>query len=138
MLPSRMRVEEFTTPDPVTVVEATPIGELRELMDQHGVRHLPVLRDGEVVGVISERDVRLVQGLSLDEQLQIRAQDLMADDLFVVHASTLLDEVAMEMVSRRVGSAIVRDEDGDFLGIFTLTDALNALVEVVRNESRNW
>jgi len=133
-----MRVEEFTTPDPVTVVEATPIGELRELMDQHGVRHLPVLRDGEVVGVISERDVRLVQGLSLDEQLQIRAQDLMADDLFVVHASTLLDEVAMEMVSRRVGSAIVRDEDGDFLGIFTLTDALNALVEVVRNESRNW
>lgn len=138
MLPSRMRVEEFTTPDPVTVVETTPIGELRELMDQHGVRHLPVLRDGEVVGVISERDVRLVQGLSLDEQLQIRAQDLMADDLFVVHASTLLDEVAMEMVSRRVGSAIVRDEDGDFLGIFTLTDALNALVEVVRNESRNW
>lgn len=138
MLPSRMRVEEFTTPDPVTVVEATPIGELRELMDQHGVRHLPVLRDGEVVGVISERDVRLVQGLSLDEQSQIRAQDLMADDLFVVHASTLLDEVAMEMVSRRVGSAIVRDEDGDFLGIFTLTDALNALVEVVRNESRNW
>lgn len=138
MLPSRMRVEEFTTPDPVTVVEATPIGELRELMDQHGVRHLPVRRDGEVVGVISERDVRLVQGLSLDEQLQIRAQDLMADDLFVVHASTLLDEVAMEMVSRRVGSAIVRDEDGDFLGIFTLTDALNALVEVVRNESRNW
>ncbi|HMN34746.1 MAG TPA: CBS domain-containing protein [Chiayiivirga sp.] len=138
MLPSRMRVEEFTTPDPVTVAETTAIGELRELMDQHGVRHLPVLRDGEVVGVISERDVRLVQGLSLDEQLQIRAQDLMADDLFVVHASTLLDEVAMEMVSRRVGSAIVRDEDGDFLGIFTLTDALNALVEVVRNESRNW
>ncbi len=138
MLPSRMRVEEFTTPDPVTVVEATPIGELRELMDQHGVRHLPVLRDGEVVGVISERDVRLVQGLSLDEQSQIRAQDLMADDLFVVHASTLLDEVAMEMVSRRIGSAIVRDGDGAFLGIFTLTDALNALVEVVRNESRNW
>ncbi|HRO87791.1 CBS domain-containing protein [Denitratimonas tolerans] len=138
MLPSRMRVEEFTTPDPVTVAETTAIGELRELMDQHGVRHLPVRRDGEVVGVISERDVRLVQGLSLDEQLQIRAQDLMADDLFVVHASTLLDEVAMEMVSRRVGSAIVRDEDGDFLGIFTLTDALNALVEVVRNESRNW
>lgn len=138
MLPSRMRVEEFTTPDPVTVAETTAIGELRELMDQHGVRHLPVLRDGEVVGVISERDVRLVQGLSLDEQRQIRAQDLMADDLFVVHASTLLDEVAMEMVSRRVGSAIVRDEDGDFLGIFTLTDALNALVEVVRNESRNW
>ncbi len=138
MLPSRMRVEEFTTPDPVTVAEATPIEELRALMAEHGVRHLPVLRDGEVVGVISERDVRLVQGLSLDEQLQIRAQDLMADDLFVVHASTLLDEVAMEMVSRRVGSAIVRDEDGDFLGIFTLTDALNALVEVVRNESRNW
>ena len=133
MLPSRMRVEEFTTPDPVTVAETTAIGELRELMDQHGVRPLPVLRDGEVVGVISERDVRLVQGLSLDEQLQIRAQDLMADDLFVVHASTLLDEVAMEMVSRRVGSAIVRDEDGDFLGIFTLTDALNALIEITRS-----
>ncbi len=138
MLPSRMRVEEFTTPDPVTVAEATPIEELRALMAEHGVRHLPVLRDGEVVGVISERDVRLVHGLSLDEQRQIRAQDLMADEPFVVHASALLDEVAMEMVGRRVGSAIVREEGGDFLGIFTLTDALNALVEIVRNEARKW
>ncbi len=138
MLPSRMRVEEFTTPDPITVVEATPIEELQALMAEHGVRHLPVLRDGEVVGVISERDVRLVHGLSLDERRQIRAQDLMADEPFIVHASALLDEVAMEMVGRRVGSAIVRDGDGDFLGIFTLTDALNALIEIVRNEARTW
>ena len=138
MLPSRMRVEEFTTPDPITVAEETPIEELQVLMAEHGVRHLPVLRDGEVVGVISERDVRLVSGLSLAERRQIRAQDLMADEPFVVHASTLLDDVAMEMVQRRVGSAIVRDEAGDFLGIFTQTDALKALIEIVRNEARSW
>ena len=64
-------VEEFTTPDPITVREDTGIEELRRLMDQHGIRHLPVLRDGRVVGVVSDRDVRAVVGLSVAEKLQV-------------------------------------------------------------------
>jgi acetoin utilization protein AcuB len=129
-----LAVEEFTTPDPITVAENTGIEELQRLMDQHGIRHLPVLRGERVVGVISDRDVRAVAGLSVAEKLQVCAADIMADDLLTVSASASLDEVAYAMAERKVGSAIVTEADGCFLGIFTASDALNALVEIARGE----
>ncbi|MCL4780811.1 MAG: CBS domain-containing protein [Gammaproteobacteria bacterium] len=129
-----LSVEEFTTPDPITVAENTGIEELQRLMDQHGIRHLPVLRGERVVGVISDRDVRAVAGLSVAEKLQVCASDIMADDLLTVPASASLDEVAYAMAERKVGSAIVTEADGRFLGIFTASDALNALVEIARGE----
>jgi acetoin utilization protein AcuB len=129
-----LAVEEFTTPDPITVAENTGIEELQRLMDQHGIRHLPVLRGERVVGVISDRDVRAVAGLSVAEKLQVCAADIMADDLLTVSASASLDEVAYAMAERKVGSAIVTEADGRFLGIFTASDALNALVEIARGE----
>lgn len=55
-------------------------------MDQYGIRHLPVLRDDRVVGVISDRDVRAVAGLSVAEKLQVCASDIMAEDLLTVSA----------------------------------------------------
>lgn len=132
MLSPNVLVEEFTTPDPVTATEDASMDALRALMDEHGIRHVPVLRDGTVVGLVSDRDVRVIAGLSLEEKLQVRASDIMAPDPLSVSASTPLDEVAFMMSERKIGSVIVNDEDGRFLGIFTASDALNALIEIVR------
>lgn len=131
-MPINVPVDEFTTPDPITATEDMGIDELRALMEQHGIRHLPIVRDDSVVGVVSERDVRLVSGLTAAEKLQVRAADLMAPDPVSVSASMALDEVAYTMSERKVGSVLVHDEDGRFVGIFTVTDALNALIEIVR------
>jgi acetoin utilization protein AcuB len=125
-------VEEFTTPDPITANEEMTIDELRYLMEEHGIRHLPVLRGHAVVGVISERDVRIVLGLAVADKLQLRAADIMAADPLTVVATAPLDEVAYAMSEKKLGSVIVKSEDGQFLGIFTATDALNALIEIVR------
>jgi acetoin utilization protein AcuB len=133
MLPTRVPVEEFTTPDPVTAGEDMTIDELRQLMEAHGIRHLPVVRGNSVVGVVSDRDVRLVAGLTVAEKLQVRASDIMAADPLTVTSTAPLDEVAYAMSEKKVGSAIVNDEQGRFLGIFTSIDALNALIEIVRN-----
>jgi len=133
MLPTRVPVEEFTTPDPVTAGEDMTIDELRQLMEIHGIRHLPVIRGNTVVGVVSDRDVRLVAGLTVAEKLQVRASDIMAADPLTVTSTAPLDEVAYAMSEKKVGSAIVNDEQGRFLGIFTSIDALNALIEIVRN-----
>jgi acetoin utilization protein AcuB len=132
MLPTRVPVEEFTTPDPITANEEMTIDDLRRLMGEHGIRHLPVVRGDAVVGVISDRDVRLVSGLTAAEKLQVRAADIMAATPLTVRATAPLDEVALAMSEQKVGSVIVEDEDGKFLGIFTATDALNALIEIVR------
>lgn len=135
MLPINVPVEEFTTPDPITVTENAGLDTLRRLMDEHGVRHLPVVRDERVVGIISDRDVRLISGLSFAEAMQVQAGDIMTTEPLTVRANTTLDQVAFLMSERKVGSAIVNDDDGRLLGIFTVTDALNALIEIVRGNT---
>lgn len=129
-------VEEFTTPNPMTATGDASIDTLREMMATHGVRHLPIMRDGKVIGVVSDRDVRVAQGLSAEHKIQINAADIMAADPVTVKASMALDDVAYTMSDRKIGSVIVVEEDGEFLGIFTVTDALNALIELGRGTRR--
>lgn len=129
---SKLPVEEFTTPNPVTVPGDLSIDEARLLMREYDIRHLPVLREDIVVGIVSDRDLRVAQGLGSEHKLQIRVADIMASDPVSVDASTPLDEVAFEMSARKIGSVLVNKDSGDFLGIFTVTDALDALIEIVR------
>ena len=135
---TNMPVSEFITPDPITAREDMSTDELRDLMKHHGIRHLPVLRGEAVVGLISERDVRLVSGLTVAEKLQVQASDIMAAEPLTVPASTPLVEVAETMAREKVGSAIVTDEDGRLQGIFTDTDALNALADILRGTGTRW
>jgi len=93
---------------------------------------LPIMRGTAVVGVVSDRDVRLFSGLSAAEKFQVQASDIMAEDPLCVNAAAPLDEVAFLMSESKVGSVIVTDAEGELLGIFTATDALNALIEIVR------
>lgn len=102
-------VEEYTTPNPVTATENTSIDELRQLMDEHGVRHLPIVRGNAIVGVVSDRDVRLAAGLSAEHKIQVCAADIMATDPLTVKATRPLDEVAYLMSDRKIGSAIVNE-----------------------------
>ena len=127
-------VEEFTTPNPITCGEDASVDELASLMKANGIRHLPVVRDSRVVGIVSDRDVRLIAGLDLEEKGQIRASDIMVLDPVSVESNMSLDEVAFIMSSKKIGSVIVNEEDL-FLGIFTVTDALNALIEIIRSKS---
>lgn len=124
-------VEEYTTPNPVTATEETGVEDLAELMKANGIRHMPIVRGGEVVGVVSERDLKVVAGLDLKEKSLVQASDIMARDPVTVSAEAPIDEVAYEMSRRKIGSVIV-NEGNRFLGIFTATDALNALIEIAR------
>ena len=124
-------VEEFTTHDPVSVDESIGLEALLKLMSEYGVRHLPVMREGELAGIISDRDVRLFAGMPLTDRQELTAADILTEDLLSIEATTPLDEAALMMSANKISSLIVR-EDGEFLGIFTATDALNALIEVLR------
>ena len=58
----------------------------------------------------------------------------MSPQPFIVSSETPLEEVALSMSRQKFGSALVRDEKDQTLGIFTVTDALNALIEVLREK----
>ena len=125
-------VEEFTTPISVTASENETLSNLNEMMKQFGVRHIPIVKNDFVVGIISHRDLNLVLGLSYHEEFIVYASDIMVANPIHVSAGARLDEVAFEMSQKKIGSVIVNDENDKYYGIFTLTDALNALVEIIR------
>lgn len=129
----RLPVDEFTTPNPVTATENTRIDELVRLMQENGIRHLPIIRGERVVGIISDRDLRVATCLTAQEKSHVHARDIMVTNPVTVSFDESLDDVAFKMSKNKIGSVIVNDEDDKFLGLFTATDALNALIEIIRS-----
>ena len=125
-----LKVEEFTSPNPITANIDSGLKELLDVMSKNSIRHLPVEENGELVGILSQRDVKVA--LSLDQHIRLTAADVMNPEPFSVSVDTTIEDAALEMSKRKIGSAIVMDTNGKTYGIFTSTDALNALIEVVR------
>lgn len=130
-------VEEYTTPNPVTASRSTSAEDLILMMDKYGIHHLPILDASKVVGIVSDRDLRMVRALPKTDRGIVTAETVMAPDPFTVSSEDSLDQVAFAMVENKIGSVIVNDTDDQFLGIFTSTDALNALIEIARAASKN-
>jgi CBS domain-containing protein len=128
----QLPVEEFTTPNPLTASEDILIDDLVDLMRVNEVRHIPIVRDGRAIGIVSERDLKVASGLNAHEKRMIRAADIMITDPVCVDSRLSLAETALTMSRGKIGSVLVNDQDGELLGIFTVTDALNALIEVSR------
>lgn len=124
-----MTVEEFTSPSVVTIGTGESLDKALELMQENGIRHLPVVQHEKVVGIISERDILTHIGKDWGKMLKI--EDIMNDSVLSVYQHDNLGEVAFQLSSQKKGSAIVLDTDGNLHGIFTTTDALNALVEIL-------
>lgn len=129
----RIPVDEFTTPCPVTVNVSATMEEVSRLMKKHEIRHIPVLSQGEAVGIISDRDIKVLG--KFPEWTTFMAQDVMSPNPYMVNPETNMDEVAFQMSTQKIGSALVQDNNGEIVGIFTATDALNALIEVIRGEA---
>ena len=121
-------VEEFTSPTLVTIDGDKSMDQALELMQENRIRHLPVIKDRKVVGVISERDVLIHIGKDWGKMLKV--EEVMNTSILAVFLNDNLGEVALQLSSQKKGSAIVLDTNGDLYGIFTTTDALNALVEI--------
>ena len=123
-------VSDYMTPGPYCAAPEEPLPKAHAIMREHGIRHLPVLKGAELVGILSERDVNLVQTLAHARPEEITVEDAMTRDPYVVAPDVPLSKVARVMVQRRIGSAIVVD-GGKVAGVFTVTDALQALVEAL-------
>ncbi|MEO0336345.1 MAG: CBS domain-containing protein [Pseudomonadota bacterium] len=125
-------IEEFTTFDAETCAPESSLNLVRDTMEKGNFRHMPVVWEGKVIGMVSQRDLALVEQLEVERPL--RVEDIMAKEPYIVSANTPIEEVAFQMSEQKIGSAIVLSSDNSQLGVFTSTDALNALVEVVRGD----
>lgn len=125
-------VDEYTSPCPWVASTTTPLAEIIETMKREGIRHVPIIENNQAVGIITDRDLKVITNEDMAQKYS--AQDLMVENPYVVTPNTPLHEVAFYMSENKIGSALILDDDGKINGIFTATDALNALVEVLRGE----
>lgn len=120
------------TPFPHFVESDATINTVESCMKEHKIRHLPVQDAGEVVGIVSQRDLqRLVHpSLPPPDKERIHARDVMLRDPYVTEVNTPLDEVLEVMVQRRLGSVVVV-KHGKLAGIFSTVDACRLLAHVL-------
>jgi acetoin utilization protein AcuB len=99
-------------------------------MRDNKIRHLPVLSGGSLVGLVSIRDIHLIETLKDVDPNNVRVEDAMSQEVYVISPESQLDEVVEEMAAKKYGSAIV-EQNGKVVGIFTVIDALLALSELL-------
>lgn len=128
-----MQVIDLMIRDVFTV---TPDASLREAvlrMNDHNVRHLPVVEDGRLVGMLSERDVRLhiipVGTTSRTDFLRLEepVSRVMTPFPIVVTPDLTLEQLLDVFLEEKVGAVPVVSEDRDLLGIVGYLDLLGIL-----------
>ena len=122
-----MPVRQIMTRRVVTVRPETTLAEARRLLDEHRIRHLPVLLDGRLAGIVSDRDLRSAAGAN---RRQTAVDEIMTPTPFIVGPDTRVEEAARLMLDRRIGGLPVV-EASELIGIVTSDDLLRALLVVV-------
>jgi acetoin utilization protein AcuB len=129
-----MIVEELMTPDPITVEEDSSIRDAIRTLHDLDVRHLPVVRHGNLVGMLSDRDVRQVhfdpvqhEWDAQNEVLGRPVSTLMHGDLVVVYGESDVQDAIDLMVEQKIGALPVVDPStGRLVGILSYIDILAA------------
>jgi CBS domain-containing protein len=133
---ARHTVQEYMSIAPVVVGSERTLAEAHRLMRERGIRHLPVVDAGRLVGVVSQRDLYLLESLDGIDPGVESVREAMAPDPYAVPPDAPLAAVAAEMAARKYGCAVVVDR-GAVIGLFTTVDALRALSALVgRRRSR--
>ena len=118
-------IKAVMTPFPHSVGIDDSIETARAAMRAHAIRHLAVTEEGQLVGVISAREIELATGAQLVRDLQLALAN-------VVELTEPLDRVLFAMAKSHLGSALVVKR-GKLVGIFTSSDACRIFGQCLRN-----
>lgn len=131
-------ISAYMTHNPHSIGHDQTAATARALMKKHDIRHLPVLDGGHIVGLLSERDLDLLETLKDVDPTKVTVEEAMSQDPYVVAPAQSLGVVVREMARHKYGAAVVA-EGPKVVGVFTTIDALNALgSEVVWDELHPW
>jgi acetoin utilization protein AcuB len=122
-LPHRTTIRDLMTLAPHTIGSDQKLSTAHKVMREHGLRHLPVLRGGRLVGVLSQRDLYFLESIAgVDVDIDT-VTDAMSPDVYTIGPEDDVRAVSRVMAESKYGCAVVL-ERGHIVGIFTVTDAL--------------
>lgn len=135
-----MTVKHLMTPYPVVVDAATPVAQCARLMDDRDIGALGVMEEGQLVGVLTDRDI-VVRALAHDrDALTLTAGELASRDVVAVAIDASVEEAERRMRERAVRRLFIVAEDGRPLGILTVDDliALREPNSIMAQQIREW
>jgi CBS domain-containing protein len=130
-----LRVGEIMRREFVSLQAGDRLDFVEDVMALGRIRHLPVLRDGKLVGIVSQRDLlanSLSKALDFDAQdrrsflKSVDVSEAMTENVITVDERTVVDEAARLMIRHRIGCLPVVDGEGGLVGLVTETDLLRA------------
>jgi acetoin utilization protein AcuB len=131
-LPLQQPIRDFMTPAPHSIGRDQPLSIAHERMRGWGIRHLPVLEGGKLVGILSQRDALLIETLRDVDPAKVSVEEAMTSDVYLVSPDASLGEVASAMAEHKYGCAVVMN-GAHLTGIFTTIDALRAMITLAQS-----
>lgn len=130
-----MRVEDIMRKNVVTTQPATTIGEALLLLRANRIRHLPVLDDDKLVGIVSDRDLRdalpsrLLTHDDDDTVLHKPVADIMQKQVITAHPLDFIEDAALQIYEHKIGSLPIV-EGNRLVGMITESDLFSSLIEL--------
>jgi acetoin utilization protein AcuB len=125
--------------DVVTIEKETPIAQAKELLLQHDFRHLPVMEDEKLLGIITQSDIDKALPSAIDASLspeeriiaaQAKVSSFMTANPVTANPLDPLENVALQMHRFKIGALPVLEEDR-LVGIITENDIFQAFTEIL-------
>ena len=95
------------------------------------IRHLPVLDGNQLVGIVSDRDIQMVNSMAGVKADDVPIEEAMSQSPYTVASTTPLEVCARHMAKHKLGSAVVVNANNKVVGVFTVTDGMNALADLL-------
>jgi len=138
---NRLKVVDVMTKNPLTVIASETVGQVDEMMSEHKIRQLPVVNCGELVGIVTDRDIRsFLSGWRTESQeerekaLSTKVRDIMTTGPITLSPDDSLQEAVELLIDEKIGGIPVVDEVEGLVGIVTYVDALRCFLNRLQEE----
>ncbi len=134
-----MLVKEWMSEDPIVLDENASIMKAVQIMKEHNIHRIPVLRQGKLVGIVTDRDIREAtpsKATTLDVHelyyllSEIKVKDIMTPDPLTIHPDETVEFAAVIMLENRISGLPVIDYEGHVIGVITQTDIFKFLINI--------
>ncbi len=136
-----MKVAEVMSKDVLTVTPSETVGLAEELMAENRIRQIPVVRGRELIGIVTDRDIRSFLSGSLTEGPEVREKALttevggiMTTAPVTVSPDDPLEEAVELLLEEKIGGIPVVDGDEGLVGIVTYVDVLRCFLDQLRED----